>query len=77
MTPGGAITPDDAAREILEGIERGDEIIPVTDHARFLWDSYNNDKEAFNAEVAVLTKSYKPLLLQPEHVRNIMINKCK
>ncbi|MBE6992921.1 MAG: SDR family NAD(P)-dependent oxidoreductase [Ruminococcaceae bacterium] len=77
MTPGGAITPDDAAREILEGIERGDEIIPVTDHARFLWDSYNNDKEAFNTEVAALTKSYKPLLLQPEHCRNIMINKCK
>ncbi len=77
FTPAGGITPDDAAREILEGIQRGDEVIPVTDHARFLWDSYNNDKTAFNEEVASITKSYKPLLLQPEHVRNIMINKCR
>ncbi len=77
MTPDGGITPDDAAREILEGIERGDEVIPVTDHARFLWNSYNNDKEAFSEEVAVMTRANKPLLLQPEHVRNIMINKCK
>ena len=77
FVPQGGITADEAGEEILQGVERGDAVIPVTDHARELYDQYWHDHDAFDAQVSNMVELYKPMLLRPEHARNIAIKDCR
>ena len=77
IMPPDAITPEEAAEEILLGVERGDTVIPVTDQARRMYAAYCADRPAYNEELKVVTSAYKPLLITPEIARNIAVRSCR
>ena len=75
--PKNAESSDQAAGDILDGMEQGLDVIPVTDHGRELYDKYQNDSAAFQAELDSLVDLYKPLITTPEIARNLIVRQCR
>ncbi len=78
IAPKDCITADEAAGEILQGIARGDEIIPVSDHARRLYGNLlAQDRTAMAKDEAELLQAYRPLFFTPELARSVLIRQCR